>query len=351
MAVAPDTNQEEGFTLAEFGKLVRDVMERYISSRRSTPAHQLKVRLGKRRWILDNLASDEIIRIEGEKVFPRFRAATALEPELQNRVRQWTALVLRALRQLYVTNGPRLFGSGEVFGAARAIDPTVEPEMIDVGMLLATEFSLFCSGWSISQEDVIMKIGVKDAILDFESLEAAWAGEQGLRQAAKAQSTAAVRQDSSREPVSVATPEARDLSFVADIKLQTIIDRDYAELQRVGAVSVVKSRFILAGGLIEALLLDALQRNEAQARNAKSAERKPLDEWSLGSLIDVAVELGLVGAGAQSFGHAVREYRNLVHPGKEKRSKYAVAPEEADIAEKVLDIVIRDLRDRAGKAG
>jgi hypothetical protein len=123
-----------------------------------------------------------------------------------------------------------------------------------------------------------------------------------------------------------------NFAFVRNHKLREIIGRDWAELQSIKGVPSVKSRLILAGGLIEALLLDALQ--------------EPEERWTLERLIDAAVDRGRLSPGVRTFAHAVRDYRNLVHPGKEIKAdcKCKVAAEEAEIAEHVLEMVIRDLR-------
>ena len=107
---------------------------------------------------------------------------------------------------------------------------------------------------------------------------------------------------------------------------------------------------MLCGGLIEALLLECLLQDEAKAKAAKKAPKskggmqvKLLPEWDLGGLIDVALELGRIETDAEKFSHGVRNYRNLIHPGREMSSTQKVAVEEAEIAEKVLEIIIREL--------
>ena|SRR2546422_4634558 len=82
------------------------------------------------------------------------------------------------------------------------------------------------------------------------------------------------------------------------------------------------------------------------APKEKGAKVKPLDEWTLGPLLDVALELRVISTAAQKFGHGVRDYRNLIHPGLETRSLHKIASQEADIAEKILEIVIRELEER-----
>jgi hypothetical protein len=140
-----------------------------------------------------------------------------------------------------------------------------------------------------------------------------------------------------------------DFSFMHSGELRNIVERDYAELQQIKRVGGLKSQYILYGGLIEAILLDALQRPTINLTTSKKAPRskgviRPVDEWGLGDLIDVSRELDLITAEVEQFSHGVRNYRNLVHPSKELKSARKIAKEEAAIAEKVLEIVIRELK-------
>jgi hypothetical protein len=133
-------------------------------------------------------------------------------------------------------------------------------------------------------------------------------------------------------------------SFVHDSTIKTIVERDYDELVKIRKTAT-KARFILLGGIIEGLLLDALLQDAPKAMSTSPGrkERRPLEQWGLSTLLDAAVELKLISSSAQSFGHSVREYRNLVHPGLEYKSGLTLATEEVEIAERVMDIVIRDL--------
>lgn len=105
-----------------------------------------------------------------------------------------------------------------------------------------------------------------------------------------------------------------------------------------------KSVIILAGGAIEAILLDLVQADEAPAKGSGKAPKEPnVTKWDLKDLISVCVDLKLVTAGVERLSSPVREYRNLVHPGNELRTKLTFSAEEARIALEVLNIVHRDL--------
>jgi len=148
------------------------------------------------------------------------------------------------------------------------------------------------------------------------------------------------------EDDTAATPvtEHREFAFVTDPALRAIIERDYAEIQRAFIARCYKSTIILTGGAIEAILLDLLTANKAAALASQKAPRQgDISQWDLKDLIAVAIELGLITASAEKFGHSVRGYRNLIHPGNEMRSGLEFDEEEAKIAIEVLHILHRDL--------
>lgn len=140
--------------------------------------------------------------------------------------------------------------------------------------------------------------------------------------------------------------QQRLFSFVAEPAIRAVVERDYVEIQRAFVAECWKSAIILSGGAIEALLIDVLLQDLAKASAAKSTPTRDSNDpsrWGLSDLIAVAIELRKITAGAEKLSHSVREYRNLVHPGNEVRSKLAFGQEEARIAIEVLHLVHRDL--------
>ncbi len=132
--------------------------------------------------------------------------------------------------------------------------------------------------------------------------------------------------------------------FMGDQRLRAIVERDYPELLTAFSASCKKSCLILAGGIIETILLDFLQKDPSAARAARCAPKKnaPAD-WSLEEIIDVSVELKPALAPVQTMSHAVRRYRNLVHPAVEVKNSMKVEIEEARVAISVLQIIHREL--------
>lgn len=138
--------------------------------------------------------------------------------------------------------------------------------------------------------------------------------------------------------------EVKEFPFIHDAALRTILERDYLEIQRAYVARCWKSVIILAGGAIEATLLDLVLQDPTRARSSlKAPSHVDLTRWDLRDLIAVCVDLKLVTSGVERLSSPVREYRNLVHPGNELRSKLVFGAEEARIALEVLNMVHRDL--------
>ena len=149
-----------------------------------------------------------------------------------------------------------------------------------------------------------------------------------------------VMEESQSTPVT----EYKEFKFIADAKLRKILERDYAEIQRAYISECWKSVIILSGSAIEAILLDRLQADVANARASAKAPKEPdLSRWDLAQLIDVAVGLWSKLAGVEKLSHSVRGYRNLVHPGNEIRTGLVFGKEEARIALEILNLVHREL--------
>jgi hypothetical protein len=146
--------------------------------------------------------------------------------------------------------------------------------------------------------------------------------------------------DVEEEVAGIAT---KDFTFIKNVELRQILERDYIEVQKALISQSWKSAIILAGSSLEAILLDLLTQKETQARSAKKAKAGSIDRWDLVDLINVAVELQLISDGASRLSDPVRQYRNLVHPGNEIRQRLKIGKEEATIAFNILELVCRDL--------
>ena len=116
-----------------------------------------------------------------------------------------------------------------------------------------------------------------------------------------------------RCPDTTVAPNTPDLLFVRNVKMRAILRRDLSDAEADLEHRDYKSATVLAGSIIEAFLLEAIERRKpgtrtnavnrwiARGGNIFIAPPKPpktlpaaVDEWSLAQMVEVAVELDLL---------------------------------------------------------
>lgn len=151
-------------------------------------------------------------------------------------------------------------------------------------------------------------------LLQVEGLEIVLEGvTPRLRQ--KSATVAPVKPAFKREPA----PDFRKL--VSDTALGEILAFRWEEAQRCVEAGAHLSAVVMMGSILEGVLLHKVEQNIADANKAKAAPKekatgkpRPIHDWGISGLIDVAHELGWLQGDMKRFSHALRESRNVVHP-------------------------------------
>jgi hypothetical protein len=145
-----------------------------------------------------------------------------------------------------------------------------------------------------------------------------------------------------RERESDQTIYSVDFSFIASAKLRSIAARDWDECQRAFKSKCWKSVLILAGGLVETILLSQLARRKKRALKTKAASGASTDltRWDLSRLIRAARELKIVPPAVEALPEPLRQYRNLAHPGNEMREKLKFGEPDATTAFHALRAIL-----------
>lgn len=122
-----------------------------------------------------------------------------------------------------------------------------------------------------------------------------------------------------------------ELTFIEDEDLRETLGRDIGAVNSAFSNLEWKAATVLAGSVIEALLLWALEKKpgEVQAsvkrlvddKTFKSKPAADLNDWNLFLYSKVAADLKLLDGDTVSQVDLARDYRNLIHPGKVKRSQ------------------------------
>jgi len=108
--------------------------------------------------------------------------------------------------------------------------------------------------------------------------------------------------------------------IVSDSSLSDILMLRWEEAQKCVRAGSHLSAIIMMGSILEGILLYKVEQNMGIANRAKASPKdrtgkpKPIQEWGLSSLIDVAHESGWLQGDVKRFSHALRESRNIVHP-------------------------------------
>lgn len=105
----------------------------------------------------------------------------------------------------------------------------------------------------------------------------------------------------------------------------------------------------MCGSILEGLLLGMALANPKKFNQAKSAPKdkngkvKPFQEWSLAQLIDVSCQLNYLKVDVKKFSHALRDFRNYIHPFQQMSSQFSPDEHTAQICMQVLRAAISGL--------
>jgi hypothetical protein len=114
---------------------------------------------------------------------------------------------------------------------------------------------------------------------------------------------------------------------VADLDMQKILASRWDECIKCVEGDAPLAAAVMMGGLLETLLLNKINKLPTQApvftaklapRNSKTQQTLPLNEWTLRNYIEVAHELKWITQTEKDLGVVLRDYRNFIHPFKQK---------------------------------
>jgi len=125
--------------------------------------------------------------------------------------------------------------------------------------------------------------------------------------------------------------EIAGLDFIEDDDLRLALRLDITEVNQALIDGQWKAATVLAGSVVEALLLwklkqytpeeiqTALQGASTSQRNLSKADPKELARWSLDLFIPVALEVKAISPRAAKQAELAQDFRNLIHPGRSER--------------------------------
>ena len=179
--------------------------------------------------------------------------------------------------------------------------------------------------------------------LQVEGLELALVGVDPQIRERKASTTVPKPTDT---PLDLAPDFGR---LVQDSSLADILSFRWAEAQRCFRADAHLSAVVMMGSILEGVLLHKVEHDMRTANQAKAAPKdktgssKPIHDWSLSALIDVAHEVGWLQGDVKRFSHGLRESRNIVHPYVQRISKDRPDGDTCRICWQVVRAAVADL--------
>lgn len=134
-----------------------------------------------------------------------------------------------------------------------------------------------------------------------------------------------------------------------DGQLMEVIEQRIQEIQKSLKAKTPLATIFLCGSTLEGLLLDSATKNAQKFNSSKSSPKdkdskvRQLHEWSLESLINVAHEAGLLSLDVKKFSHALKDFRNYIHPRQQAAQGFKPDEHTARISWQVLQAAIADL--------
>lgn len=141
-------------------------------------------------------------------------------------------------------------------------------------------------------------------------------------------------------------------ALASDPVMKAILERRWNECQRCIRASAPLAATVMMGGLLEALFVARanLMTNKAPLFRAKatlidSKTKKPLalPQWTLRPYIDVAAELGWISRSGKDVAAVLRDYRNYIHPEKERAHGVSLNDHDSEMFWEVTKSLARQL--------
>ena len=134
-----------------------------------------------------------------------------------------------------------------------------------------------------------------------------------------------------------------------DVNVSSLIKQRLREVEFCLGHEAPLASIFLIGSILEGILLGVATTFPDQFNQAQSAPRdkdgkiRKHHDWKLNSMIDVATEIGILKQDVKKFSHAVRDFRNYIHPYAQVASHFSSDKHTALICFQVLKAAIAQI--------
>lgn len=141
-------------------------------------------------------------------------------------------------------------------------------------------------------------------------------------------------------------------ALVNDKAMQVILAERWRECSSCITANASLAATVMMGGLLEGLLLARVHRETDKTKvfkattapkNKTTGKTLPLTDWTLKNYIDVAHELKWISQPARDLGAVLRDYRNYIHPEKQRAQGLSFRVEDVSMFWEVDKGICRQL--------
>jgi len=140
-------------------------------------------------------------------------------------------------------------------------------------------------------------------------------------------------------------------------EMRDILTRRWHECRKCVNAEAHLAAIVMMGGLLEALLVarankmpvkDPLINATSAPKDKATGKTLNYQEWMLDSYLKDAHELGWITESAKNVADVLKEYRNYIHPEKERRHGVVLAMNDSSMFWQVTKVLVRQLLMSAG---
>jgi len=141
-----------------------------------------------------------------------------------------------------------------------------------------------------------------------------------------------------------------------DSVITETLKQRFKEMKKCLSVEAPLSSIFLAGSTLEGILLGFASKHPKEFNKSRASPKdnegnvKKFQDWTLNNFIDVSHDVGLLMEDVKKFSHALRHFRNYIHPYEQASSGFNPDKHTAAISWQVLKAAIYQLKNNKIKA-
>src|ERR1700752_1331439 len=132
-----------------------------------------------------------------------------------------------------------------------------------------------------------------------------------------------------------------EFKYITDEGFQEILKRGYIELKTCQEHKASKEVLLLCGSILEAVLTDYFCENLPAGKTKNNVL-----EGTLSNLLDYAEDEKVINKSDKQLATVLKDYRNIIHPGREIRKKEVFDHRNSELAVSVLELLLAKIESK-----